>query len=215
MSEYQLHCFAQSGNAYKAALMLNLIDAEWEPIWVDFFNGGSKTPEYLAINEMGEVPALIDGTNTVTQSGVILDYLSSKHGKFGATSADHRREIMRWILWDNHKLTANISTVRAMMNFLAPEKRKQDVIDFLLGRAKTAMKVLNNRLANQRWIVGDTMTTADLSCVGYLFFDGEFGIDLADYPKVALWRDAIAALPGWKHPYDLMPGHPLAERKSA
>ena len=215
MSEYQLHCFAQSGNAYKVALMLNLIDADWEPIWVDFFNGGSKTPEYLAINEMGEVPALIDGTNILTQSGVILDYLSSKHGKFGATSADHRREIMRWILWDNHKFTANIASTRSMMNFLAPEKRRQDVIDFLLGRAKTSMKVLNDRLASRRWIVGDAMTTADLSCVGYLFYDGEFGIPLADYPNLARWRDAIAALPGWKHPYELMPGHPLPQRKPA
>ncbi len=215
MSEYQLHCFAQSGNAYKVALMLNLIEADWEPIWVDFFNGGSKTPEYLAINEMGEVPVLIDGANTITQSGVILDYLSSKHGKFGATSADHRREIMRWILWDNHKLTANIATARSMMNFLAPEKRNPDIIAFLLNRGKTALKVLNNHLEKQKWIVGTTPTITDFSCIGYLYFNDEFGVDLGEYPHVNRWRDAISALPNWKHPYELMPGHPLSERKSA
>jgi glutathione S-transferase len=53
------------------------------------------------------------------------------------------------------------------------------------------------------------MTTADLSCVGYLYFTDEFGIDMADFPNIARWRDAIAAVPRWKHPYDLMPGHPL------
>ena len=53
------------------------------------------------------------------------------------------------------------------------------------------------------------MTIADLSCVAYLYYDGEFGIDLAEYPEVDRWRGAIRALPGWKHPYDLMPGHPL------
>ena len=59
MAEYQLYCFAQSGNAYKAALMLALAGADWEPVWVDFFNGGTRTPEYRAINEMGEVPVLV------------------------------------------------------------------------------------------------------------------------------------------------------------
>src|SRR3982074_1615102 len=58
MSEYQLYCFAQSGNAYRAALMLNLIGADWKPQWLDFFNAGvQRKPEFReGINEMGEVP---------------------------------------------------------------------------------------------------------------------------------------------------------------
>jgi glutathione S-transferase len=57
-AEYQLYCFAQSGNAYRVALMLNLIGADWEPIFVDFFVGGeTRTAKYRTeINEMGEVP---------------------------------------------------------------------------------------------------------------------------------------------------------------
>ena len=60
MPEYQLYCFAQSGNAYRAALMLNLIGADWKPIFVDFFKGGeTRTPKYRAeVNEMGEAPVL-------------------------------------------------------------------------------------------------------------------------------------------------------------
>jgi glutathione S-transferase len=63
MSEYQLHCFAQSGNAYRAALMLNLIGADWEPVWVDYFKSGvPRTPQFRTeINEMGEVPVLVHG----------------------------------------------------------------------------------------------------------------------------------------------------------
>ena len=54
MAEYRLYCFAQSGNAYKAALMLNLCDADWEPRFVDFFaKGEQRTPEFRQINEMG------------------------------------------------------------------------------------------------------------------------------------------------------------------
>ena len=75
MPEYQLHCFAQSGNSYKVALMLALNDADWEPVWVDFFHGETRSPEHREINEMGEVPVLEHGDLVLTQSGVILDYL--------------------------------------------------------------------------------------------------------------------------------------------
>src|SRR5262245_4241497 len=63
MAEYQLYCFAQSGNAYRSALMLNLIGADWEPKWDDFFGKGEQRgPEYRTnVNEMGEVPVLVHG----------------------------------------------------------------------------------------------------------------------------------------------------------
>ena len=73
MAEYQLHCFAQSGNAYRVALMLNLIGADWEPVFVDFFGKGvPRTPEYREnVNEMGEVPVLVHGDKKLSQSGVL------------------------------------------------------------------------------------------------------------------------------------------------
>jgi glutathione S-transferase len=95
MAEYRLHCFAQSGNAYKAALMLNLCGADWEPVFVDFFNGATRTPEFRELNEMGEVPVLEHEGTRLTQSGVILDFLASRFGKFGWQDEDERREILR------------------------------------------------------------------------------------------------------------------------
>ena len=113
MAEYRLYCFAQSGNAYKAALMLNLCGADWEPRFVDFFSGHEqRTPEFRQINEMGEVPVLEHEGRTLTQSGVILDYLAERFGEFGSTDVDEQREILRWLLWDNHKLTSYIATLR-------------------------------------------------------------------------------------------------------
>lgn len=207
----RLHCFAQSGNAYKAALMLEFCGEDWEPVFVDFFNGEARSPEYREVNEMGEVPCYSDGTVTLTQSGVILDYLSGKHGKFGPKDEAERREILRWTLWDNHKLTGYIATARFMQLYLPEKHRKQDVIDFLMGRATNALKVLDRRLEGRDWIVGEGPTTADLSCAGYMYFLEEIDIDPADTPNIARWRDRIAAMPGWKHPYDLMPGHPIPE----
>ncbi len=84
MAEYQLHCFAQSGNSYRAALMLNLIGASWKPAFVDFFAGGvQRTPDFRSnVNEMGEAPVLEHGARKLSQSGVILTYLADRSGKF-------------------------------------------------------------------------------------------------------------------------------------
>ena len=212
MSEYRLYCFAQSGNSYKPALMLALAGAEWEPVFVDFFNGETRTPAYReGVNEMGEAPVLEQGDLKLTQSGVILDYLAERFREFGPKSEAERREILRWTLWDNHKLTSYIATLRFLMNFIPEEKRDPAVIGFLDGRARAALKVLEAHLAGRDWIAADHVTTADLSCIGYLYFTDEFGLDMAAFPNIERWRAAVAALPGWKHPYDLMPGHPLPE----
>lgn len=204
----QLHCFGESGNAYKVALALTFADQDWQPVYVDFFNGGARTPEFRALNPMGEVPALVDGDTTLSQSGVMLDYISSKSGKLGGRSAAERREILRWLFWDNHKLSTQIGTTRFLMNFLPEAKRPEGVIPFLQGRLKAAYTVLNDHLADKNWLVGEAMTIADLSCCGYLYYPEPFGFDRADWPHIAAWLDRIAALPGWKSPYDLMPGNP-------
>lgn len=204
----KLYCFGESGNAYKCALALTFSNTEWEPVYVDFFNGEARTPVFREINEMGEVPVLVDGDTTLTQSGVILDYVSSKSGKLGGRSAAERREVLRWLFWDNHKLSTQIGTTRFLMNFVPAEKRPEAVIPFFQGRLKAAYTVLNTHLADRTWVAGQAMTIADLSCAGYLFYPEPFGFDRADWPHIDTWLSRISATPGWKAPYDLMPGSP-------
>lgn len=202
----QLYCFGESGNAYKAALALELSGVAWEPVFVDFFNGAARTPEYRQnVNEMGEVPVLVDGDVRLTQSGVIQQYVSEKTGQFGGTTAEERREVMRWVLWDNHKCSSQAGVTRFLTNFLAPEKRPEPVIRWLQGRLRAALGILDAHLADRAFIVGEGPTNADLSCCGYLFYPEPFGFDRAEWPNIDRWLDRIAALPGWKHPYDLMP----------
>jgi glutathione S-transferase len=200
----KLYSFAESGNAYKCALVLEMTGTDWEPVFVDFFKGEARSPEFRKINEMGEVPVLVDGDTTLTQSGVILDYISSKTGQFGGRSAAERREVLRWLFWDNHKLSTQIGTTRFLMNFLPPDKRPEAVIPFLQGRLKATYTILNDHLATRDWIVGDGPTIADLSCCGYLYFPEPYGFTRADWPHVDRWLDRISALPGWTHPYDLL-----------
>ena len=205
--EFRLYCFAQSGNAFKVALMLNLCGAKWEPRFVDFFAGETRTPEYRAINEMGEAPVLEYKGKRLSQSGVILDYLASHFKKFGWNNDDERREVLRWILWDNHKLTSYIATLRWMVT-LAKVGEPQ-VHEFLRGRIKTSLGILNLHLEKNSFASGQAPTIADISMCGYLYWPDEFGFSWTEYPHVGAWLDRIRALPGWVHPYELMPGHPL------
>lgn len=205
----QLHCFGESGNAYKAALALQLSGLDWEPVFVDFFNGATRSAEFRRdINAMGEAPVLVDGDVTLTQSGVIQMYVTEKSGKFGGTTQDERREVMRWMFWDNHKLSSQAGMTRFLMNFLPADKRPEQVIQFTHGRLKAAYEVLNGHLADRDWIVGDAVTNADLCCCSYLYYPEPFGFDRADWPHIDAWLTRISDLPGWKHPYDLMPGSP-------
>jgi glutathione S-transferase len=204
----KLHCFGESGNAYKAALTLALADQSWEPVFVDFFNGETRTDAFRALNVMGEVPVMEDGDVILTQSGVMQDYISSKSGKLGGKSAAERREILRWMFFDNHKVSGIAGMLRFQMNFLPEAKRNADVIGFMSMRLAAALAIMETHLSDRDWLASESLTIADIACAGYLFYPEPFTFDRADYPHINRWLDAIAATPGWKHPYDLMPGSP-------
>jgi glutathione S-transferase len=212
MSEYQLYCFAQSGNAYRAALMLNLIGADWEPIWVDFFGRMvQRTPEFREeINEMGEAPVLVHGAKKLSQSGVILTYLSNRTEKFKPQGEDEALEALRWIIFDNQKVNGFLGPFRFLKNFAKPAGDPA-VMAFLQGRAQGNLAIVNKRLTGRQFLVSDKPTIADISMAAYLFYPPEeFGFDIArDHPAIGAWLERMKALPGWKHPYDLMPGYPF------
>lgn len=214
MAEYQLYCFAQSGNAYRAALMLELLGADWEPVFVDFFGKGvQRTPAYRHdINEMGEVPVLVHGGKKLSQSGVILTYLAERSGKFLPRTEDERLEALRWIIFDNQKVNGYLGPYRFLLS-LAKPRGQPAVLEFLKGRIDNALAILDQRLSNRHYVVGGEPTIADLSLVAYLYYPAdEFGFDIAAQHKhIGAWLDRIKALPGWQHPYDLMPGHPLPQ----
>jgi glutathione S-transferase len=208
-----LYCFGESGNAYKAALPLALSGLEWVPAKVDFFGGETRSQAYReTVNSMGEVPVLVDGDTRLTQSGVIQMYISERSGKFAGASPDEAREVLRWVFWDNHKLSSQAGMTRFMMNFLPQEKRPAEVIGFLQGRLRAAYAVLDAHLQGRDWIVGKSPTNADFSCCGYLFYPEPFGFDRSDWPEIGRWLRGIEALEGWRHPYDLMPGTPADRR---
>lgn len=207
MAEYRLYCMGESGNAYKAALMLELCRLPWEPVWVDFFHGETRTPDFRGkLNEMGEVPVLEHDGKRLSQSGVILDYLAAVTGQFGGSNDDERREIWRWILFDNHKFTASLATLRYLIQYA--RTGETPVTEFLRARAVNALKIVEHHLEATPFVAGARPTIADLSMVGYLYYGDELTVPLEDFPNIAGWMGRVKALPGWKHPYELMPGGP-------
>lgn len=208
MAEYTLHSFWQSGNSFKAAIMLELCGADWQPQRVAFFAGETRSPEFRGTNVMGEAPVLVhhraDGDFTLSQSGAILQYLAKRFGKFGPQTEAEEYEILRWILFDNHKLTSYSATTRWMRTF--QNKPDDDaVVAFFLARARGALKVLDAHMKGRDWVVGDRPTIADLSMCAYQFWPQQIGYDHDEYPAVKAWLQRLKALPRWRRAEDLMP----------
>lgn len=114
-AEFVLYCRGESGNCYKVALMLDLCDIAWEPRFVDFFNADTKASFVAGVSDIGELPVLEGQGRRLSQSGVILTYLADQTGKFGGNSDEERLEVLRWLLFDNHRFTPSYATLRMMI----------------------------------------------------------------------------------------------------
>ena len=161
-------------------------------------------------NPSGKGPALVDGDLVLSQSGAIQCHVAEVTGRFRGHSAAERHEVLRWMMWDNHKLSGQAGMLRFLMNFLPGARRPAEVIAFQSGRLRAALATLEAHLAGggRDWIVGASPSLADTACCGYLYYPEPFGFDRPAYPGIDRWLARLSALPGWKHPYDLMPGSP-------
>jgi glutathione S-transferase len=208
MSTYRLHCFSLSGNAYKVALYLNCAGLAWEPVPVEFLRGQTREAAWRdAVNQMGEAPVLeVDGRQ-LSQSGAILSWLAEATGKFAPANANERYEALRWILFDNHKFTSYFATHRFLLS-IAPQPPDPSVLAFLRARTDAAFGIVEKHLADRKFLIGPKPTIADFSLIGYMYYPvEETGYDLAKtHPAIYAWSQRMRFLPGWKGPYDLMPG---------
>jgi len=210
----QLHCFAQSGNCFKVAFALRAMELPYESVYVDYMHGQTRDPAWRAdANIMGEAPVLDDGPLRLTQSGVILTHLARLSGKFGGRDEREQQEILRWILFDNHKFTSYFATYRFMKAFgaSAPDPA---VMAFLKSRIDGAHAIVNQHLATRPFLLGEQPTIADFSLSGYVFFPvEESGIDIAAaHPNLGAWMARLRQLKGWGDPYDVLPGERIAAR---
>jgi glutathione S-transferase len=212
---YRLHGFCQSGNTFKVAFMLRALHQPWEAVFVDYMKGGAtRDPAWRdGTNEMGEAPVLDDGPKRLTQSGAILTYLARKHAAFGGNSEDEQLEVLRWLLFDNHKFTSYFATYRFMKAFgaTAPDPA---VLAFLKTRIDGAFAIADKHLATREYMAGNAPTIADISMCAYLCYPKEeSGYDIpAQFPNIAKWLDRVRAIDGWASPYEVLPGERIAPK---
>jgi glutathione S-transferase len=210
MPSYRLHYFPESGNSYKLALMLTLCGQTFDPVWTDFGGGVTRTPQWRRdVNPMGEIPVLeVDGER-LTQTAPILLQLAEQYGRFGGETAKEKFELLRWLFWDNHKLTGYMATYRFLRTFtLSPDAK---VLHFLRRRIDDYLSILDQHLQQNAFAIGDRPTVADFSMMAYLHYPSdETGYDFAQsHPAVHAWLQRLVALPGWRPAYDLLPGKRL------
>ena len=163
---------------------------------------------------MGEVPILEVGDRKLTQSAAILLYLADKHGAYGGQ--DRRRapgspalDVLRQP--QVHQLLGDL----AFPEVVCDRRRRIPCIEkWLRGRIDNAFGIVEKHLANREYLVGTQPTIADMSMCGYLYFPPEeSGYDIAkQYPAMAQWLERLKKLPGWKPPYELLPGEVVKPR---
>jgi len=210
MTRYRLHYFPESGNSYKLALMLTLCGQEFEPVWTDFGGGVTRTQDWRAsVNEMGEIPVLEEDGERLTQTAPILLRLSERYGKFGGNGSDEQYEILRWLFWDNHKLTGYMATYRYHRAFTP--NPDQAMLSHFRKRLDDFLGILDRHVRDRDFVACDCATIADLSMSAYLSYPKEeAGYDFAaSHPAIHAWLGRVAAIPGWRPPYDLLPGQRL------
>ena len=210
MTQYRLHYFPESGNSYKLALMLTLCGQDFEPVWTDFGSGVTWTAEWRRnVNPMGEIPVLEEDGVAFTQTAPILLRLAERYERFAGTDEAAKFEVLRWLFWDNQKLSSFMAMYRYRRAFMPGTDPK--VLEFMRQRVDDFLGIIETRLAERPFIADDVPTVADLSMTGYLVWPAkESGYDLpVNHPAVHAWLQRIAALPGWVAPYELLPGKRL------
>jgi glutathione S-transferase len=210
MHSFRLHYFPESGNSYKLALMLTLCGQTFAPVWTDFGSGITRTLEWRrTVNAMGEIPVLeIDGVRH-TQTAPILLRLADHFGAYGGATEAERREVLRWLFWDNQKLSGFMATYRYHRAFTP--NPDPGMMKYFKARLEDFLGILESHITQQDFIAGDQPTIADISMIAYLHYpEDESGFMLsATHPAIRRWLDRVAAIPGWKPAYDVLPGKRL------
>jgi glutathione S-transferase len=188
----KLYDFKLSGNCYKIRLLLSLLKLEHELIPVDLKSGEQKTPEFLKLNQWGQVPVLVDGNIVLRDSQAILVYLARRYGQESWLPSDPEEMslVIQWISTAVHDIQQGFAAARVYHLF-----GRQLDIETATARAYGVLKVINQHLAQHQWLELDRPTIADIACFPYIALAEDGKISLDDYPNVVDWINRVKQLP--------------------
>jgi len=192
-----------SGNSARAAFGLIEAGATFQPRLLDTRSGENRSAEYLAVNPMGKIPALVDGALKLWESNAINLYAAEKFPKARLLpdSLEGRVSVQRWLFFQAaHVTPACIAVFRGtnprVKAFWQPQVDPRAVE---AGQKELAryLPVLEGALANRNWLEGD-FTLADIAHTPHLLMVAEGGFDFSLYPRVRDWLDRLQARPAWR-----------------
>ena len=163
---------------------------------VDILNGESRTAEFLKLNPNGRVPVLelADG-RTLSESNAIIEYIAYDTELIPASPYDQAR-MRQWMYFEQYQVEPTIAVARFWRKYLHDGTDRSERLAELQQKAAQALDVMNGHLADHQWFVGDHVTLADIALYGYTHVAADAHIDLARWPHVARWVEAVAARPG-------------------
>lgn len=187
----------QSGNCYKIKLLVELLGLNYEWVPVDILAGETQTAEFLARNPNGKIPLLeLDDGRCLSESNAILNYLA-EGTDFMPDDLFQKAKVQEWQFFEQYSHEPFIAVARFINKYLGmPEDRKADYESKQKGGHK-ALQVMEKQLSSTPFLVGDSMTTADVSLYGYTHVADEGGFDLSQYPAIEAWIKRIQQLPDY------------------
>jgi len=193
-----------SPNVRRVRLTAAVLGLQLEEQTLDLAKGEQKKPEYLALNTNGAVPTLVDGDFVLTESRAIMQYLASKKPEAGLLPRDEqaRADITRWQFWDSSHFSPQLGTLafqrvlKPMMGIGEPDAGK---VEEALTNFRRFAAVLNKRLDGKQYVVGDSMTLADLTLASSLMYAQQAEVPLAEFPNIQAWFSRISDMDAWKN----------------
>jgi GST-like protein len=190
-------------NGVKAGIMLEETGLPYEPHLIDFATDDQKSTEFLSLNPNGKIPAMIDpdGPNgkplALFESGAILIYLADKSGKF--LDPDQRYETIAWLMWQMGGLGPMFGQLGFFHKFAGREIEDKRPLERYVSESKRLLGVLDTRLQDRTWIMGD-YSIADIASLGWVrnligFYEARELVGFDDFNNVAAWLERGLARP--------------------
>jgi glutathione S-transferase len=174
-----------SGNCLKVKWVADSLGLSYDWIETDILAGQSRTPQYLAMNPAGQVPAVIlDDGRPLAQSNAIILHLAEGSALIPADAYDRAR-MLEWMFWEQYSHEPYVAVARFQMRYLG--KTAAELEPKIVERGAAALQRLEDGLAASPFLVGDALSLADVALVAYTRVAHEGGFDLAGYPRVKAW----------------------------
>jgi GSH-dependent disulfide-bond oxidoreductase len=186
-------------NGRKVALMLEECGLAHTTHKIDIGKGEQFAPAFLAVNPNGKIPAIVDHSAAdgkplaVFESGAILIYLAEKTGKFLPTEMRARMEVLQWLMFQMGGVGPMFGQAHHFIRF-APEKVPYG-IERYSKETRRLYAVMDKRLGESAYLAGADYSIADMATFPWVARHTYHEVDLADFPNVKRWHDAIAARP--------------------